>query len=186
MFTNNQEKILTVEKLATNLEMVLLHSIAREKLNTAGTDENLFRLVPVSGHGAGVLPLELVPVPRHGAQISARVPTKGYVHTGARDHARTPSLNGALCPFRLGARALKWTLFRHASALNLLTFKKFGVGASTTCNKVNTTGTDESLFGLVPVLGHGAPVLPLELVTVDPNLCPGTNERLCSDHPLLV
>ena len=62
-----------------------------------GTDENLFRLVPVTGHGARVLPLELVPVPghgarvlplelvrmpRHGAQISARTPTKGYVQTG--------------------------------------------------------------------------------------------------------
>ena len=35
---------------------------------------------------------------------------------------------------------------------------KFGV--------VNTTGTDENLFKLVPVLGHGARVLPLELVPV--------------------
>ena len=34
-----------------------------------GTDENLFRLVPVPGHGA---------------QISARTSTKGYVQTGAR------------------------------------------------------------------------------------------------------
>ena len=54
-------------------------STACEKVNTVGTDENLFRLVP--GHGARVLPLELVPVPGHGAQIkiSARAPTKGYV-----------------------------------------------------------------------------------------------------------
>ena len=37
-------------------------------MNTAGTDENLFRLVPV---------------PRRGAQISARAPTKDYVPTGA-------------------------------------------------------------------------------------------------------
>ena len=48
-----------------------------------GTDENLFRLVPVPGHSARVLPLELVPVPGHSAQICARAPTKGYaVHTG--------------------------------------------------------------------------------------------------------
>ena len=42
-----------------------------EKVNTTGTDENLFRLVPV-------------PVLGHGAQISACAPTKGYVQTGAR------------------------------------------------------------------------------------------------------
>ena len=59
-----------------------------QKVNTTVTDENLFRLVPVSGHGSRVLPLELVPVPRHGAQISALAPTKGYVQTGAR--ARAP------------------------------------------------------------------------------------------------
>ena len=41
--------------------------------------------MPVLGHGARVLPLDLVPVPGHGAQISARAPTKG-----------SPSLNGAL------------------------------------------------------------------------------------------
>ena len=40
------------------------------------TDENLFRLVPVPGNGARVLPLELVPVPGHDAQISARAPKK--------------------------------------------------------------------------------------------------------------
>ena len=45
------------------------------KVNTTGTDENLFRLVPVLGKGAQVLPLELVPVPGHGAQISTRAPT---------------------------------------------------------------------------------------------------------------
>ena len=39
-------------------------SIACEKVNTAGTGENLFRLGTVSGH-------------------RARVPTKGYVLTGA-------------------------------------------------------------------------------------------------------
>ena len=78
-------------------------STAYEKVNTAGTDEILFRLVPVLGHGARVLPLELVPVsghgarvlplelepvPGHGAQICARAPTKGCVQTGVR--ARAP------------------------------------------------------------------------------------------------
>ena len=38
---------------------------------------NLFRLVPVLGHGAQVLSLEPVPVPGHGAQICARAPTEG-------------------------------------------------------------------------------------------------------------
>ena len=72
------------------------------KVNTAGTDENLFRLgpvcrhgarvlplelLPVPEHGARVLPLELVPVPGHGAQISARAATNG--------RERAPSLNGA-------------------------------------------------------------------------------------------
>ena len=91
-------------------------SSASEKLNTVGTDKNLFRLVgirlvPVPGYSARVLPLELVPVPGynarvlplelvpvpvpcpwgHGTQISARIPTKGYVQTG--DRARAPSLN---------------------------------------------------------------------------------------------
>ena len=41
---------------------------------------------------------------------------------------------------------------------------KFGVVASTAYEKVNTTSTDENLFRLVPVLGHGARLLPLELV----------------------
>ena len=35
---------------------------------------------------------------------------------------------------------------------------KFGVGASTACKKVNTAGTDENLFRLVPVPGHGAQI----------------------------
>ena len=61
-------------------------------MNKDGTDENLFRLVPVLGHGALVLPLESVPVPEQGAQICARAPTKGYVQTGAQ----APSLNTAL------------------------------------------------------------------------------------------
>ena len=48
------------------------------------------------GHGAGVLLLEAVPVPRHGAHIRARAPTKGYIQTGAR-----ASLNGALVSIML-------------------------------------------------------------------------------------
>ena len=63
-------------------------------MNTAGTDENLFRLVSVPGQGARVLPLELVPVPRHGTQICARAPTKGCVQTGTRGMGT--SLNRAL------------------------------------------------------------------------------------------
>ena len=69
-------------------EFGVVASTAYEKVNTTGTDENLFRLVPMPEHGVRVLPLELVPVPRHGAQISARAPTEGYFQTGAR--ARWP------------------------------------------------------------------------------------------------
>ena len=36
--------------------------LARDKENTVGTDENLFRLVPVPEHGARSFALELVPV----------------------------------------------------------------------------------------------------------------------------
>ena len=39
------------------------------------------------GHGARVLPLELMSVPGHGAQICARAPIKGYVQTSARARA---------------------------------------------------------------------------------------------------
>ena len=63
-----------------------------------GTDESLFRLVAVPGHGARVLPLELVPMSGHSAQISARAPTKGHVQTGAR--AREP------CPATKSERGL--------------------------------------------------------------------------------
>ena len=38
---------------------------------------------------------------------------------------------------------------------------KFGDVASTAIEKADATGTDENLFRLVPVLGHGARVLPL-------------------------
>ena len=58
----------------TNLE--LCSSTAFKKVNAAGTDENLFRLMHVLGHGAQVVLLELVPVPRHGAQVCARAPKK--------------------------------------------------------------------------------------------------------------
>ena len=40
--------------------------------------------------------------------------------------------------------------------------EKFGVGSSTAC----TAATDEKLFRLVPMLRHGAQVLPLEPVPV--------------------
>ena len=43
---------------------------------------------------------------------------------------------------------------------------KFGVVASTVCEKVNTIGTFENLLRLAPVLGHGTRVLPLELMPV--------------------
>ena len=52
-------------------------------------------------YGARVLPLELVPVPEHGAQICARAATKGCVQTGTRARARCPNLcsgiNKRLC-----------------------------------------------------------------------------------------
>ena len=51
-----------------------------------GTDKILFTPVPRSG--ARVLPLEVMPVPGHGAQIFARAPTKSSVQTSAR--AREP------------------------------------------------------------------------------------------------
>ena len=59
-------------------------STACKKGNTAGTEENLFRLVLVPRYDARVLPPELVPFPGRGAQITARAPTKGYVQTGTR------------------------------------------------------------------------------------------------------
>ena len=39
--------------------------------------------MPVLGHDARVLPLKLVPVPGHGAQITTWAATKGYVQTGS-------------------------------------------------------------------------------------------------------
>ena len=65
-----------------------------------------------------------------------------------------------------GTRALKWTLFIQATKIahkqlgkdnNYREFSgKFGVVASTAYEKVNTTDTEENLFRLVPVIGHGA------------------------------
>ena len=52
------------------------------------TDKILFTPVPVPRNGAQVLPLEVVPVRGHGAQIFARAPTKRSVQTSAR--AREP------------------------------------------------------------------------------------------------
>ena len=51
------------------------------------------------GYGTRVLPLELVPVPGHGTQISARAPTKGSVQTEARSRAPIKSERGLICTF---------------------------------------------------------------------------------------
>ena len=59
-------------------------STACKKVNAAGTDENLFRLVPVPGHGARVLPLELVRVPRHTVPKLVLGHQKAYVQTSGR------------------------------------------------------------------------------------------------------
>ena len=53
-----------------------------------GTDKILFTPVPVPRSSARVLPLEVVPVPGHGAQIFARAPTNSSVQTSTR--AREP------------------------------------------------------------------------------------------------
>ena len=49
-----------------------------------GTDKILFRPVPVLKNGARLLPLEVVPVPGHGAQSFAQATPKRYVQTSAR------------------------------------------------------------------------------------------------------
>ena len=61
MFTNDLrlENVLTIEKSATNLELVLSQLVK----NAMGTDETPFSFSP--RHGAGVLPLKLV---RHRAK----------------------------------------------------------------------------------------------------------------------
>ena len=58
---------------------------------------------------------------------------------------------------------------------------KFGVGSSTACKKVNTAGTDENLFRLVPLPRHGAQVLPLGLVRA--RGCLGTVPKFVLGHP---
>ena len=68
-----------------------------------------------------------------------------------------------------GARVLKWTLFYTPEPGTRNVHKqlgkgnnygdiseKFGVVASTAYEKVNTRGTDENLFRLVPVPGYSA------------------------------
>ena len=85
MLINNQEKVINYGEISVKFEIVA--STAYEKVNTTGTDENLFRLVPMPRLGARVLSPELAPEQGHGTQISARAPTKGYVHTGARNRA---------------------------------------------------------------------------------------------------
>ena len=57
-----------IEKLAANLELVL-QQLQCEKTDTAGTDENLFRLVPMLGHGARVLPLQNAMFTGTGARV---------------------------------------------------------------------------------------------------------------------
>ena len=48
-----------------------------------GTDKILFTPVPVLRNGARALPLEVVPVPGHGAQIVVWAPTESSVQTSA-------------------------------------------------------------------------------------------------------
>ena len=52
------------------------------------TDKILFTPVPLPRNGARVLPLEVVPVPGHGAENFARAPKESSVQTSAR--AREP------------------------------------------------------------------------------------------------
>ena len=81
-----------------------------------GTDKILFRPVPVPRNGARVLPLEAVPVPGHGIQISARTPTKSYVQTSARvrETVTFASMNEALglrpCSYLVPEYDSFWTL----------------------------------------------------------------------------
>ena len=55
-----------------------------KKVNSAGTEKKLLRLLPVFGHGARVLP------PGASTEICARAPTKCYVQTAARARALCP------------------------------------------------------------------------------------------------
>lgn len=83
-------------KSATNLQLLLQQC---EKVNTTGTDENLFRLsfrlVSVSRHGAQVVPLELVPVPRDGAQMQFVPGHQQKAMLRLVHRVRAPSLNRA-------------------------------------------------------------------------------------------
>ena len=125
MFINNKGQVITIEKSAENYE----------KLNTTGSEENLFRLVPVAGRGVRVLPLELVPVPGHSAQISARhqqramfrlVPVPGH---GAQ----------------ISARHQQKAVFRLVPVP--------GYGA-----QISARHQQKAVFRLVPVPGHGAQI----------------------------
>ena len=69
-WTKSAHKQLGKRRLSRNWRQIWSSSTACKKVNTAGTDENLFRLMLVLGHGTQVLPLQ--PVPGHGTQICAR------------------------------------------------------------------------------------------------------------------
>ena len=64
VFINNQGKVITIENFSDKFGVVA----------STGTDKNLFRLVPVPGHSARVVLLELVLVPGHGSQVRACCP----------------------------------------------------------------------------------------------------------------
>ena len=128
-----RKRFLTIQKSVTNLDLVR-QQLQCEKVNIAGTDENLFRLVPVPGHGARGLPLELVPVPRYGAR----------------------ALPLELVPVpRYGARALP---------LELVPVPRYGARVPPLeLVPVPGYGARVLPLELVPVPWHGARVLPLEL-----------------------
>ena len=75
----------------------------------------------------------------------ARALTKGCVWTGALARAR------CACTKNVHKQLGKGINYREIGC-------KFGVSASTASEKINTAGTDENLFRLVPVPGHGAPI----------------------------
>ena len=104
--------------------------------------------------------------------------------------------------FRLGGRVwpLNWTSFRHSSAPNRAYTKdydnvlsqyrdicsnKFEVGASTTCEKANTAGTQENFFRASGRARARCPSTTFRASTRAwarcPNLCAETNERLFLD-----
>ena len=84
MFISNKEKVSTIEKSAANLGLVL-QQLMGWKINTAGTDENLFRLVPVHGHGQVPSTTSRASArARHCAQISAPAPEKAMFRPDTR------------------------------------------------------------------------------------------------------